>query len=205
MGYVVKMHRDAVGPKVGLEVHCHDDFGLSLANSLEGVRAGADIVDCVLNGYSHRSGNCALEQIVAALEVLYGVHTGFDLSQLTSLSELAAEVFNVPIPPQRPHVGASAYAYGGVHISALLQEGWFVWETIHAEAIGQHRHVVWSPTSLERHGMAGPVALKIRRMGLQFDESQLQQVFDGTRKVMAVKNYATDEELEAVVHQVLGR
>jgi methanogen homocitrate synthase len=205
MGYVVKMHRDAVGPKVGLEVHCHDDFGLSLANSLEGVRAGADIVDCVLNGYSHRSGNCALEQIVAALEVLYGVDTGFDLSQLTSLSELAAEVFNVPIPPQRPHVGASAYAYGGVHISALLQEGWFVWETIHAEAIGQHRHVVWSPTSLERHGMAGPVALKIKRMGLQFDESQLHQVFAETRKVMAVKNYATDEELEAVVHQVLGR
>jgi len=204
MGHVVKMHRDAAGPDVKLEVHCHDDFGLSLANSLEAVRAGADIVDCVLNGYSHRSGNCALEQIVPALEVLYGVKTGVDLSQLTELCTLASQVFNVPIPAQRPHVGASAYAYGGVHISALLQEGWFVWETIHAETIGQNRHVVWSPTSLERHGMVGPVALKIKRMGLQFDEAQLEQVFAAMRKVMAVKNFATDEELEAVVHEVLG-
>ena len=204
MGYVVKMHRDAVGPDVKLEVHCHDDFGLSLANSLESVRAGADIVDCVLNGYSHRSGNCALEQIVPALEVLYGVKTGVDLSQLMSLCKLASEVFGVPIPPQRPHVGASAFVYGGVHISSLLQEGWFVWETMQAETIGQRRHVVWSPTALERHGMAGPVALKMRRMGLQFDEAQLEQVFAAMRKVMATKKSATDEELEAVVHEVLG-
>ena len=205
MGYVVKMHRDAVGSDVKLEVHCHDDFGLSLANSLESVRVGADIVDCVLNGYSHRSGNCALEQIVLALEVLYGVKTGVDLSQLMSLCKLASEVFGVPIPPQRPHVGASAFAYGGVHISALLQEGWFVWETMQAETIGQRRHVVWSPTALERHGMAGPVALKIRRMGLQFDEAQLEQVFAAMRKVLATRKFATDEELEAVVHKVLGR
>ena len=164
----------------------------------------ADVVDCVLNGYSHRSGNCALEQIVLALEVLYGVKTGVDLSQLMSLCKLASEVFGVPIPPQRPHVGASAFAYGGVHISALLQEGWFVWETMQAETIGQRRHVVWSPTALERHGMAGPVALKIRRMGLQFDEAQLEQVFAAMRKVLAARKFATDEELEAAVHEVLG-
>lgn len=203
MGHVVKMHRDAVGPDVKLEVHCHDDFGLALANSLEAVRAGADIVDCVLNGYSHRSGNCALEQIVAALEVLYDLRTGVDLSRMMALCQTAAEVFGVPIPPQSPHVGASAFAYGGVHISALLQEGWFVWETMQAETIGQHRHVVWTPTALERHGMAGPVALKIRRMGLAFNEAQLEQVFAKMRVVMAPKKFATDEELETVVREVL--
>ena len=205
MGYVVKMHRDAVGPDVKLEVHCHNDFGLALANSLEAVRSGADVVDCVLNGYSHRSGNCALEQIAAALEVLYEVPTGVDLSRLTALCQLAAEVFGVPIYPQSPHVGAWAYAYGGVHISALLQEGWFVWETMQAETIGQHRDVAWTPTALERHGMAGPVALKIRSMGLQCSEPQLEQVFDKLRKVMAPKKFATDEEFEAVVHEVLGK
>jgi isopropylmalate/homocitrate/citramalate synthase len=204
MGHVVKMHRDAVGPDVKLEVHCHNDFGLALANSLEAVRAGADVVDCVLNGYSHRSGNCALEQIVAALEVLYDLRTGVDLKEIMSLCQLAAEVFGVPIPPQAPHVGTSAFAYGGVHISALLQEGWFVWETMQAETIGQHRHVVWTPTALERHGMAGPVALKIKRMGLSFDEAQLEQVFARMRTVMAPKKFATDEELETVVHEVLG-
>ncbi len=205
MGHVVKMHRDVVGPNVKLEVHCHDDFGLALANSLEAVRCGADVVDCVLNGYSHRSGNCALEQIAAALEVLYDVRTGVDLSRLTALCQLAADVFGVPIYSQSPHVGAWAYAYGGVHISALLQEGWFVWETMQAETIGQQRHVTWTPTSLERHGMAGPVALKIRRMGYDFDEAQLERVFARLRKVMEPKKFATDEELEAVVREVLGK
>jgi isopropylmalate/homocitrate/citramalate synthase len=205
MAYVVKRHREIVGPDVQLEVHCHDDFGLALANTLEAVRAGADVVDCVLNGYSHRSGNCALEQIAPALEVLYGVHTGVDLSRLTSLCQLAADVFGVPIYPQAPHVGAWAYSYGGVHISALLQEGWFVWETMQAETIGQHRHVAWTPTALERHGMAGPVALKLRHMGYEFNEAQLQQVFDGLRKVMAPKKFATDEEFEAVARDVLSK
>ena len=205
MGYVVRKHREAVGPDVQLEVHCHNDFGLALANSLEAVRAGADVVDCVLNGYSHRSGNCALEQLVAALEVLYGLPTGFDLARMMSLCELAARVFGVPIPLQAPHVGASAFAYGGVHISALLQEGWFVWETMQAETIGQKRHVVWTPTALERHGMAGPVALKMKRMGLDFDEALLQRVFARMREVMAPKKFATDEELEAVVREIAGR
>lgn len=204
MGHVVKMHRDRVGPNIKLEVHCHNDFGLALANSLEAVRSGADVVDCVLNGYSHRSGNCALEQIVAALEVLYDLRTGVDLKQITALCQLAADVFGVPISQQAPHVGASAFAYGGVHISALLEEGWFVWETMQAETIGQNRHVVWTPTALERHGMAGPVALKIKRMGLQFDEAQLEEVFAKMRVAMASKKFATDEELESVVHEVLG-
>jgi isopropylmalate/homocitrate/citramalate synthase len=205
MAYIVKMTRDVVGPDVKIEIHSHDDFGLALANSLESVRAGADVVDCVLNGFSHRAGNCSLDQIVLALEVLYNIPTGVDLSQLTSLSQLASDVFGVPTPPQTPHIGASAYAYGGVHIGALLQEGWFIWESIRAEAIGQHRHVVWTPTALERHGMAGPVAVKIKTMGLQCNEKQLEQVFGKLRQIMAPKKFATDEELEAVVHEVLGK
>jgi isopropylmalate/homocitrate/citramalate synthase len=205
MAYIVKMIRDIVGPDIKIDIHCHDDFGLALANTLEAVRAGAEVVDCVLNGYSHRSGNCALDQVVLALEALYDIRTGVDISQLMSLCKFASEVFGAPIPPQAPHIGASAYSYGGVHIGALLQEGWFIWETIRAEAIGQRRHVVWTPTALERHGMAGPVALKIQTMGLQCNEKQLEQVFEKLRKVMAQKKVATDEELEAVVHEVLGK
>ena len=113
-----------------------------------------------------------------------GVKTGVDLSQLMSLCKLASEVFGVPIPPQRPHVGASAFAYGGVHISALLQEGWFVWETMQAETIGQRRHVVWSPTALERHGMAGPVALVWHSSGWPMDFTRT--VMLGGRKVAEI-------------------
>ncbi len=205
MAYTVKMHRDVVGPDVKLEVHCHDDFGLALANSLEAVRAGADVVDCVLNGYSHRSGNCALDQIVSALEVLYGIHTGIDLSQLMSICKFASEIFGVPIPSQTPHIGASAYAYGGIHIGALLKEGWFLWESLRAETIGQRRHIVWTPTALQRLGTAGPVAVKIQTMGIQCSEEQLEEVFAKLRTVMEKKKVISDEELETVVHEVLGK
>ncbi len=205
MAYTVKMHRDVVGPDVKLRVHCHDDFGLALANTLEAVRAGADIVDCVVNGYSHRSGNTSLDQIVLALEVLYGISTGIDLSRLMSISKFASEIFGVPISSQTPHIGASAYSYGGIHVSALLQEGWFVWEAIQAETIGQRRNIVWTPTALQRFGLAGPVALKIQSMGLQCNEAQLEQVFVKLRMVIAQKKVATDEELEAIVHEVLGK
>ena len=203
MAYMVKMHRDIVGPDIKLEVHCHDDFGLALANSLESVRAGADVVDCMLNGLGHRCGNCTLDQIVLALEFFYDVRTGVDLSQLMSLCQLASDVYGVPIPPMAPHIGASAYGYIGAHIPMILQEGWFLWEGLRAEAIGQRRNIIWGPTAF-RHGTAGPVAVKIQTMGLQFNEKQFEQVIAKLRKVVERKKFATDEELEAIVHEVLG-
>jgi isopropylmalate/homocitrate/citramalate synthase len=92
-----------------------------------------------------------------------------------------------------------------VHIGALLQEGWFLWETIRAETIGQHRYIIWTPTALERHGTAGPAAVKIQTMGFECNEEQIGQVFEKLRKVMAQKKFATDEEFETVVHEVLGK
>jgi isopropylmalate/homocitrate/citramalate synthase len=98
------------------------------------LRAGAEVVDCVLNGYSHRSGNCALDQIVLALEALYDIRTGVDVSQLMSLC-VRLGGFRSSIPTG-PILARPPTLYGGVHIGAL-QEGWFIWETIRAEAIGQ--------------------------------------------------------------------
>jgi isopropylmalate/homocitrate/citramalate synthase len=74
-----------------------------------------------------------------------------------------------------------------------------------AHSLHRRRHVVWTPTALERHGMAGPVALKIRGMGYKLEEKQLEQIFARMRTVMAEKRFATDEELEATVHEVLGK
>ena len=205
MAYTVKMHRDVVGPDVKLRIHCHDDFGLALANSIEAVRAGVDVVDCVVNGYSHRSGNTALDQIVLALEVLYGIPTGIDLSKLMSIAKFASEIFGVPIPAQAPHIGGSAYSYGGIHVTALLEEGWYGWEGLRAETIGQQRHIVWTPTALQRFGLSGPVATRIKSMGLECNEEQLEKVFEELRKIFAVKKVATDTELEKIAHEVLGK
>ena len=87
--------------------------------------------------------------------------------------------------------------FGAAGVSALLaRAGWHVRYLVATDG---------SQLDVERHGMAGPVALKIKRMGLQFDEAQLEQVFAQMRTAMASKKFATDEELEAVVHTVLGQ
>jgi len=162
------------------------------------------VVDCVLNGYSHRSGNTALDQVVLALEVMYDIRTGVDLSQLMSLCQFASRIFGAPIPPWLPTLGHTRTLMAGSHrrdpAGGLVHLGRF--ESRNHRAASASR---LDTTALERHGMAGPVALKIQTMGFQFDEKQLQEVFEKLRRVMAQKKFATNEELEAVVHEVLGK
>jgi len=92
-----------------IEMHCHNDFGLAVANSLTGVMAGAKIVHTTVNGIGERSGNAALEEVASALEVLYGVRTGIDFRKLRGLSKLVEELSLVKMPPHKPIVGDNTF------------------------------------------------------------------------------------------------
>lgn len=92
-----------------IELHCHNDFGLGVANSLAGVMAGAQIVHTTVNGIGERSGNAALEEIATALEALYGVNTDINFKKLRKLSKLVEKLSNVRIPPHKPIVGDNIF------------------------------------------------------------------------------------------------
>ena len=92
-----------------IELHLHNDFGLAVASSIAGLMAGAEVVHTTVNGIGERCGNAALEEVAAALEILYGVKTGIKFDKLRKLSKFVEEASKVPVPPQKPIVGSNIF------------------------------------------------------------------------------------------------
>ncbi|HSN72990.1 MAG TPA: 2-isopropylmalate synthase, partial [Steroidobacteraceae bacterium] len=111
--------------RVVLSVHCHDDLGMAVANSVAAVRAGARQVECTINGIGERAGNCSLEEVVMALrtrESLLGVHTGIDTHRLYPTCRLVSQITGMPIPRNKAIVGENAFAHeSGIHQHGMLR------------------------------------------------------------------------------------
>jgi isopropylmalate/homocitrate/citramalate synthase len=113
---------EATGLPVG--VHCHSDFGLGVANTVAGVMAGADRVDVAVNGLGDRAGNAPLEEVVAALELLYELATGIRLADLTAVSRRFAAAAGRELPPNKPISGPSVFSHVlPTHTSAMRLDG----------------------------------------------------------------------------------
>lgn len=118
---LVRRALEVAGPPVG--VHCHNDFGLVVANTLAGVMAGASCVDVAVNGLGDRAGNAPLEEVAAALELLYGVPTGIDLRQLTPLSNRFAIASGRQLPANKPVTGSAVFSHVlPTHVAAMEQD-----------------------------------------------------------------------------------
>jgi len=112
--------------KVQLSVHCHDDLGLAVANSLAGVQAGADQVECTINGLGERAGNASLEEIVVALRVRsdrFDCETTIEATQIARTSRLVSELTGYAVQPNKAVVGANAFAHeAGIHQDGMLKD-----------------------------------------------------------------------------------
>jgi 2-isopropylmalate synthase len=112
--------------KVTLSAHCHDDLGLAVANSLAAIHAGADQVECTVNGLGERAGNASLEEIVVALKIRsdhFQVETGVDTEQITAASRLVSELTGYVVQPNKAVVGANAFAHeAGIHQDGMLKD-----------------------------------------------------------------------------------
>src|SRR5690606_22423459 len=109
---------------VTLSVHCHNDLGMAVANSLAAVAAGARQVECTINGIGERAGNCSLEEVVMALRTradFFGVETGIDTTRLYPTSRLVAGITGMPVPRNKAIVGENAFAHeAGIHQHGML-------------------------------------------------------------------------------------
>jgi isopropylmalate/homocitrate/citramalate synthase len=118
---LVRRAGELTGLPVG--VHCHNDFGLVVGNTVAGVMAGASCVDVAVNGLGDRAGNAPLEEVAAALELLYGVPTGLDLRQLTPLSERFSVASARNLPPNKPVTGSAVFAHVlPTHVAAMERD-----------------------------------------------------------------------------------
>ena len=193
----VKAHVRGVDGVV-LSVHCHDDLGLAVANSLAGIQAGARQVECTVNGIGERAGNAALEEIVMALQTrrdILGVTTGIRTERLYPTSRLVSQVIGFPVPRNKAIVGQNAFAHeSGIHQHGMISHR-ETYEIMRPEDVGFSR----SSLVLGKH--SGRHALKERMAALGYDlaDEALDRVFADFKTLADKKKHVYDTDLEAMV------
>jgi len=128
--------------EIPIEIHCHDDFGLALASTVEGIVTGCEYASCTMNGLGSRCGNAALEEVVMALEALYKVSTGVNLKYIHETALLVEKLSGISIHPHKSVVGANAFAHEtGITVSGVVKNP-FTAEAYAPELVGQKRRLV---------------------------------------------------------------
>lgn len=200
---LVSWIREAFGDKVRVAMHCHNDFGLAMANTLAGLREGASVVDVVVNGLGDKAGITALEELACILEVLYGVATGLRLEQLYSLSKVVEETFGVRLAVNKPVVGQNIVRHEiDSHIAAILRGLWWSWETFQPGFFGRERELRWGLGKLRR-GRSGALAAKLEAMGVQATDEQWDRIVHELDRRIAASSYLIEAEVEAVIASVI--
>jgi 2-isopropylmalate synthase len=161
--------------RVTLSVHCHDDLGLAVANTLAGVQAGANQVECTINGLGERAGNASLEETVMALGVRgehFGVATGVDTTQITATSRLVSELTGYVVQPNKAIVGANAFAHeAGLHQDGLLKDV-RTYQIIDPETVGQSMSL-----PLGKHSGRHAFARACAEQGFSLEGAELDRAF----------------------------
>lgn len=198
--YLVGVMLEA-GEGIPIEVHCHDDFGLATANTVAAALAGAEYLSTTMNGIGERSGNAALEEVVVALEILYGIDMDIRLDRLGEVSREVARRAQVPLQPHKPVVGSNSFAHEtGMVVAGLLKDP-FTAEAYSPAVVGQQRSIVLGKKS-------GRAALeyKLAALGLDVPEDAAPALLDAVKsRATELKRAITDDELADLVDEELAR
>jgi 2-isopropylmalate synthase len=186
--------------KVPLAVHCHDDFGLSVANSLAGVRGGAEEVHVTMNGLGERAGNAALEEVVMALQAFYGITTSVNTRKLAFVSRLVSQLTGIQVQPNKAIVGENAFSnQAGIHVHGILSES-STYEPMRPEIVGKERSIV-----MGKHSGAHAVESRLKEYGLSLDKEQLTELVKRVKKYAESGKKLDDAELFALAYDILGQ
>jgi 2-isopropylmalate synthase len=190
--------------KAVFSVHCHNDLGLAVANSLAAVVAGARQVECTINGLGERAGNAALEEIVMAIktrEDLLCVNTRIATQHILSTSRLVSGITGFPVQPNKAIVGANAFAHeSGIHQDGVLKHR-ETYEIMSAESVG------WNANKMVMGKHSGRAAFraKLDELGIVLaGESELNAAFARFKDLADKKHEIFDEDLQALVSDTLA-
>jgi 2-isopropylmalate synthase len=188
-------------PNIGqavISVHCHNDLGLAVANSLAAVRNGAGQVECTINGLGERAGNAALEEVVMAMRTRgdqYHATTGINAREITRLSRLVSDITSVPVQPNKAIVGANAFAHeAGIHQHGMLTNK-LTYEIMNPEDVGAGE----SKLVLGIHSGKHAILRKLLEMGYELSDDQLDKVVLRVKEVAEKKKEITERDLESIV------
>ncbi len=189
--------------KVIFSVHCHNDLGMAVANSLAGIRAGCRQVECTINGIGERAGNAALEEIVMAIKTRGDVlpyQVGIDASMLNRASKLVAAATSFPVQYNKAIVGRNAFAHeSGIHQDGMLKHTQ-TYEIMTPESVGV------SKTSLVmgKHSGRAAFRVKLKELGYELGENALEDAFNRFKALADRKKHVYDEDIEALVDEEIA-
>jgi 2-isopropylmalate synthase len=182
-----------------LSVHCHNDLGLAVANSLAGVQVGARQVECCVNGIGERAGNASLEELAMILrtraEDLGGLWCGIDTTEITRASRLVSRLSGYPVQPNKAVVGRNAFAHeAGIHQHGVLQNP-LTYEIMDAQSVG----LAQSSIVLGKHSGRHALGNALEELGYELDREELTVVFGRFKEVADKKGLVTALDLEALL------
>lgn len=182
------------GHTVEYSTHCHNDLGMAVANSIAAVQAGATQVEVTVNGIGERTGNCALEELVMALEThkeRLGVETGIVHSEIYETSRLVSRSMNFPIAYNKPVVGRNAFQHeSGIHQDGLLKNR-STYEIMDPERLGINRSMI----VLGKHSGRHAIKHRAGEFGIALNESELENVYARFKETADQLKVVTDEQL----------
>lgn len=204
-GAVIRFLREEV-PNIGravISVHCHNDLGLAVANSLSAVKNGAFQVECTINGLGERAGNASLEEVVMALKVrqdIWGVTTGINTRQIYKTSRLVAHLTGIAVQRNKAIVGANAFAHeAGIHQDGILKKR-TTYEIMRPQDVG----VPESQLVLGKHSGRHAFQEKLRGLGYQLNKQETNRAFERFKQLADKKKHVFDEDIEAVVDEQIS-
>ena len=194
--YYLREHVTGI-ENVDISVHCHNDLGMGVANSLSCIKAGATQVECTVNGIGERAGNASLEEIAMSLHTrrdFYDADTNINTREIYKSSRLLSNITGVSIAPTKPIVGANAFAHeAGIHQHGMITNSQ-TYEIMNPDEIGiPHRALV-----LGKHSGKHALRERLETMGYEIPDEELEDIFTRFKKLADAKKVITSSDLEAL-------
>jgi len=186
--------------KADISVHCHNDLGMAVANTLAAARAGASQIECTVNGIGERAGNAAMEEIVMGLNTrkdFYGLTTNIDTTQIYAASQLVSKITGMKVQHNKAIVGRNAFAHeAGIHQHGVLANS-STYEIMTPESIG----LTTNSIILGKHSGKHAFESRLNELGYTLSNEQLDRIFENFKDLADKKKVIYDKDLEALIQE----
>jgi 2-isopropylmalate synthase len=182
-----------------ISVHCHNDFGLAVANSIAAINAGAACAHVTINGLGERAGNASLEEFVMALQCLYSKKHNIKVNLLYEISKFVSNTMGVIVQPNKAIIGENAFGHeSGIHTHGIINNP-LTYEPISPELVGRRR---WLQAG--KHAGAHGIRAILSDFGIQPDEEQLHKIIEKQKNIADTGRSITTSQLLSIAGEVMG-
>jgi 2-isopropylmalate synthase len=203
-GDMIRAIRERIGDSAVISVHCHNDLGLAVANSLAAILNGAGQVECTINGIGERAGNCSMEEVVMNLHTrkdFYKASTNINTKEIIRASRLVTRITGISVQPNKAVVGANAFAHeSGIHQDGLLKEK-MTYEIIRPEDIGLNQ----TELVLGKHSGRHAFKERLKELGYDLSPEDIEIAFEKFKHLADQKKNIFDEDIETLVSEEVAK